>query len=222
LFAQYRTCVGPVAPARAVNRDRLDSSHTGLVVFDFLEGYRDRIVEAGALDPSVRLVTTCRRLSVPIFFAHADHRADGADLNRVLTDTDASFRPWDEGEAPPDRPSLPEHGMRVLEELGPRESDYDVPKHRWSALYGTHLELSLRTRGIDTVLLIGGSTHVGVASTAFAARDMDFNVVVVSDACFGFELQKAFFLEHVFPRMCRVRTVDQTIAMLDVGFTADP
>ena len=205
-----------------MSRDHLDPAHTGLVVFDVLEGYRDRIVAARALDPSVRLVTASRELSVPIFFARADHRSDGADLNRVLTDTDPSFRPWDEGEAQPDRPSLTKQGMRVLEELGPHEGDYEVPKHRWSALYGTHLELSLRARGVETVLLIGGSTHVGIASTAFAARDMDFNVVVVSDACFGFELQKTFFLEHVFPRMCRVRTVDQTIAMLRAGFTPNP
>jgi nicotinamidase-related amidase len=203
-------------------RDGLDPAHTGLLVFDMLLGYRDRIVQAGALEPAVRLVEACRHRSVPIFFARADHRPDGADLNRVLTDTDPLFRSWVAGEQQPDRPSLDAPEMAVLEELGPRVDDYDVPKHRWSALHGTHLELSLRSRGVNTILLIGGSTHVGIASTAFAARDMDFNVVVVSDACFGLELQKRFFLEHVFPRMCRVRTVDQTIKMLEMGFRADP
>ncbi|HZK49243.1 MAG TPA: isochorismatase family protein, partial [Thermoleophilia bacterium] len=39
--------------------------------------------------------------------------------------------------------------------------------------HGTCLELLLRARGIDTVLLVGGSTHVGIAATAFAGRDLD-------------------------------------------------
>ena len=92
--------------------------------------------------------------------------------------------------------------------------DYDIPKHRWSAFYQTSLDLSLRTRGIDTVMIIGGSTHVGIASTVYAGRDMDYNMVVVRDACTGFEEQREFFLERVFPRMCRVRSVADAIAML--------
>jgi hypothetical protein len=44
----------------------------------------------------------------------------------------------------------------------------------------------------------------------------------VADACFGFEVQRRFFLEHVFPRMCRVRTVDQTIEMLEAEFKSAP
>jgi nicotinamidase-related amidase len=198
-----------------VNRDRLEPGRTGVVVFDMLEGYRHRIDEAGALDPVRRLLARCRSLGVPIFFARADHRPDGSDLNRTLTDTDASFRPWAEGEAQPFRPSLPVEAMKVVSELGPLDGDYDVPKHRWSAFHGTHLELSLRSRGVDTILLVGGSTHVGIAATAFAARDRDFHVVVVADGCFGYEEQKRFFLEKVFPRMSRVRTVDQIGAMLE-------
>jgi nicotinamidase-related amidase len=105
----------------------------------------------------------------------------------------------------------------VLAELGKRAHDYDVPKHRWSAFLGTHLELSLRSRDIDTILLVGGSTHVGIASTAYAARDLDFQVVVVRDGCHGFAEQREFFLDKVFPRMCRVRTVDDVLAALPGG-----
>jgi nicotinamidase-related amidase len=105
--------------------------------------------------------------------------------------------------------------MGVLAELAPQPGDYDIPKHRWNAFHGTHLGLSLRSRGVDTVLLVGGSTHVGIASTAYAARDMDYQVVVVRDGLTGYEPQRTFFVRSVFPRMCRVRTVDQVVAMLD-------
>lgn len=105
-------------------------------------------------------------------------------------------------------------GFQVIHELAPQPGDYDIAKHRWSAFHGTHLELSLRSRGIDTILLIGGSTHVGVASTAYAARDLDFQVVVVSDCLTGLEEQRVFFADKVFPRMVNVRTSAQVISGL--------
>ncbi len=81
-------------------------------------------------------------------------------------------------------------------------------------LHGTHLELSLRSRYIDTILLIGGSVHVGIASTAYEARDKDFQITIVPECCHGFPEQRAFFMEKVFPRMCNVRSLDEVIAGL--------
>lgn len=206
-----------MTPGSAVPAVRLlDPARTGLVVFDMLEAYRPAIEEAGTLAPVQRLLAGVRRAGVPVFWARADHRADGADFARTLTDTDQRLRPWT-AESP--QPTRPPHAagspaLQVLGELGRRPEDYDVPKHRWSAFCGTHLELSLRSRGADTVLLVGGSTHVGIAATAYAARDLDLQVVVVRDGCHGFREQREFFLDRVFPRMCRVRTVDEVLAAL--------
>ena len=203
------TDLRPAQPGR-----RLHSS-TGLLVFDLLECYRDSIQEAGALKPVVELVAACRRAEVPIFYARADHRPDGADLATAPTDTDKWFRPWTDQNRPATRPTKNASGSpgaQVIAEISPRPGDYDIPKHRWSAFFQTHLELSLRTRGISTVLVVGGSTHVGVASTVYAGRDLDFDMVVVSDCLTGFAEQREFFVEKVFPRMCRVRTSEQVIA----------
>ena len=73
----------------------------------------------------------------------------------------------------------------------------------------------MRARGADTLLLVGGSTHVGVAATAYAARDLDLQVVVVRDGLTGQEPQRSFFADEVFPRVCRVRTTDEVLAALD-------
>ena len=52
-------------------------------------------------------------------------------------------------------------------------------------------------------------------STAYAARDLDYNLVVTSDACTSPEEDNhAQFMQRVFPRMARVRTVDQIVRML--------
>lgn len=196
--------------------DSLDPRRTALLVFDLLECYREAAERAGVLRPVRRLVGLCRDLGVPIAWTRADHRGDGLDLARTLTDADRRHNPW--GPHNP-RPTTPPHGSgspmyRTLPELGQQESDYDVPKHRWSAFHGTHLDTSLRCRGIDALLVVGGSTHVGVASTVYAARDLDYQVVVVRDGLTGQQPQRDFFVDHVFPRVCRVRTADEVHAML--------
>ena len=194
----------------------IDAASTGLLVFDMLEGYREAIEESGAIQPCVRLLAACRASGVPVFYARADHRADGSDGASAPTDTDRAFRPWSSERRPSPTPGIASgsSASRVIAELAPQPQDYDIPKHRWNAFFQTPLELSLRARGISTVLVVGGSTHVGVASTVYAGRDMDFDMVVVRDGCTGFAEQRTFFLEHVFPRMCRVRTVAQIEAAL--------
>jgi nicotinamidase-related amidase len=198
--------------------DRLHADRTALVVFDLLECYRAAAEEANVIATVRRLVDGCRDRGVPVAWARADHRADGLDLARTLTDTDSRHRPW--GPDNP-RPSVPPYGSgspmyRTLAELGQRADDYDVPKHRWSAFHGTHLDTSLRCRGTEAIVVVGGSTHVGVASTVYAARDLDYQVVVVRDALTGLQVQREFFVDHVFPRVCRVRTADEVLSMLDL------
>jgi nicotinamidase-related amidase len=204
-------------PAVSSEGEVLDPTRTALVVFDLLEHYRPAAQEADVMAPVRRLVDGCRSRGAMVAWARADHRADGADFARTLADVDNQHRPF--GVDNP-RPTRPPHGSgspmyRTLPELGQRPEDYDVPKHRWSAFHGTHLDTSLRARGIDTVLIVGGSTHVGVASTVYAARDMDYQVVVVRDGLTGRQPHRDFFAEQVFPRVCRVRTVDQVLAALD-------
>jgi nicotinamidase-related amidase len=193
-----------------------DPARTALVVFDMLEAYRAPIEAAGTHKTTARLIAACRAAGVPIFYARADHRLDGADFAGSIADTDASFMPWGPDNPikhhPPYAGGSPEY--QVLKELAPQPGDYDVPKHRWNAFHGTHLELSLRSRDIDTILLVGGSTHVGIASTAYSARDKDFQVTVVEDCCHGYEEQREFFMRKVFPRMVNVRTLDQVVAGL--------
>ena len=93
-----------------------------------------------------------------------------------------------------------------------------VPKHRWSAFHGTYLDTALRTRRLDTIILVGGSTDVGIASTAFAARDLDYNLVIASDACTSPEEDNhEQLMRRIFPRMARVRSTKQVLAMLETG-----
>jgi ureidoacrylate peracid hydrolase len=205
---------------REVSDARLEPERTALLLFDFLEGHVNRDAEsrlrfAPVVANAARLLAAAREAGVTVAYAIADHRADRATSARTLRDTDNRLRPLRPGD--PDSPLItggtPE--ARVVRPLEPAAADFIVPKHRWSAFHGTYLDLALRTRRIDTLVLAGGSTDVGIASTAFAARDLDYNLVIVSDACTSPEQDNhEQLMRRVFPRMARVRTTGEVVAML--------
>ena len=152
-----------------------------------------------------------------IAYAAANHRADNATTAQTLRDTDGRLRPIDANTSLNFKPVVAggTWEAQVIDELKPAPEDYLIPKYRWSAFYQTYLDLALRTRGIDTLIIAGGSTDVGVASTAFAARDMDYHLVIASDACTSPEQDNHDqFMRRIFPRMARVRTVEEIVAML--------
>ena len=111
----------------------------------------------------------------------------GADAAMLYSDTNYAMVPWNDPEHEHigmNRKMVQESwDIQILDALKPKPEDYVIKKHRWNAFFQTSLELSLRTRGVDTIMLCGGAVHIGIASTAFGARDLDFNLIVVSDCC---------------------------------------
>jgi ureidoacrylate peracid hydrolase len=65
--------------------------------------------------------------------------------------------------------------------FGPQTGDLHVVKHRYSAFVGTPLELILRSRAIETVVVCGLTTDVCVSSTARDAFQRDFDTITLSD-----------------------------------------
>ena len=205
-----------------VNHFKLEK--TGVLFFDILNGYVPES-EPGrprALKPwiqnAVRLSKAARAAGLPLFFAKGNHRPDNATTALLLTDTNNSLTPWPNGEVtkPKMHVIAGDKSSDVLADLGPRPEDYYIVKYRWSAFFQTYLDLALRTRGIDTIIMSGGSTDVGVTSTLYSGRDLDYNMIVASDACGTSHDQRAHdtLMELIFPRMARVRTTDQVIEMI--------
>ncbi|MBL2617061.1 hydrolase, partial [Klebsiella pneumoniae] len=99
--------------------------------------------------------------------------------------------------------------------LGKQESDIEVTKRQWGAFYGTDLELQLRRRGIDTIILCGISTNIGVESTARNAWELGFNLVIAEDACSAASAeQHQGSMTHIFPRIGRVRSTEEILTAL--------
>jgi nicotinamidase-related amidase len=111
--------------------------------------------------------------------------------------------------------TLPENWWTYPAALAKQESDIEVTKRQWGAFYGTDLELQLRRRGIDTIILCGISTNIGVESTARNAWELGFNLVIVEDACSAASAeQHQGSMTHIFPRIGRVRSTEEILAAL--------
>ena len=89
--------------------------------------------------------------------------------------------------------------------VAPQGNDVVVTKHRVSAFRGTDLEMILRARDIDTLVLFGIATSGVVLSTLLEASDGDYRLFVVKDCCADLAADvHACLLDQVFPRRATV------------------
>jgi nicotinamidase-related amidase len=111
------------------------------------------------------------------------------------------------GAAPPG--GFPEDWFELANGLA-EASDLRVTKRQWGAFYGTDLDLQLRRRGVTTVVIGGVATNMAVESTARAAHEHGYAVVLAEDAATTFSAEMhAFAFEHVFPHLGRVAKADE-------------
>jgi len=80
--------------------------------------------------------------------------------------------------------------------------DIHVRKRQWGAFYGTDLDLQLRRRRINQIVLAGIATNMGVESTARAAWEHGYSILFAEDATSSFSTEMhAFAFETIFPRL---------------------
>ena len=67
----------------------------------------------------------------------------------------------------------------------PIQGEYLISKRRYSAFFGTDLEILLKGLHVDTLYLIGGLTDVCIHYTAVDAHQHDYHIKVVTDPVAG-------------------------------------
>lgn len=80
-----------------------------------------------------------------------------------------------------------EYGHDIVEELCPIEGEVIIDKPGKDAFYSTDLELILRTRGIQHLIVCGVTTHVCVSTTIRTANDRGFDCLLLSDCSAAFD-----------------------------------
>lgn len=94
---------------------------------------------------------------------------------------------------------------QIVDELKPNERDLVVDKSYASAFYGTPLISYLIKMGVDSLIIVGGSTSGCVRATAVDAVTRNFNVAVVEDCVFDrIELSHKAALLDLWMKYCDV------------------
>lgn len=104
--------------------------------------------------------------------------------------------------------------MKIHDDVAPLPDEVIVIKRRYSAFTGNDLEVVLRSKGIQHLVLTGYSTSGVVLSTVREAADKDFRLTVLSDGCADTDPEVHQVLTtKVFPKQADVLTVEEWIKM---------
>jgi nicotinamidase-related amidase len=150
---------------------RVDPAKTALVIVDMQndfvkEGGSLLVPDAEATIPSIKdLLDLARGGGMRVVFTQDTH-----------TEGDPEWEIW------------PEHvregswGWEIVDELAPRVDELVIPKVRYDAFYGTHLDHYLRVWGVETLIICGTVANICVHYTAASAALRWFEVVIPRDA----------------------------------------
>jgi ureidoacrylate peracid hydrolase len=145
---------------------------TALINVDLQNGFVDGAAEGRAIVDRVnRLAAVCREAGVLVIHTRHVLRPDGSNIGLL-----AQVPKIRDGFLNDGAESAALHPGVVVD-----SRDVILEKPRFGAFYGTDLELILRTRGIDTVIVAEVSTQVCCDTTAREAHARDFRVLFLSD-----------------------------------------
>ena len=185
----------------------LAPSSTALIVIDLQNGIAGTPTVPHPVSDVVRrsaqLIARFRERNALVVLVHVDPGPNGELFPRPITDIE--------------RPRIaPQAGWSdFVPEIAPQAGDVVVTKHQPSAFFGTDLEIQLRRRGIQTIVLCGISTNVGVEATARAGFEHGFNLVFASDAMAGRDAElHTGSVGKFFPTIGRVRTAEEILSSL--------
>jgi hypothetical protein len=80
-----------------------------------------------------------------------------------------------------ERPGIGAESSDTVVDLAAREDELVIRAHTYDKFYGTPLELALRARGVDRLIVTGVTTDVCVNSTVLSAANRNYRVIAVTD-----------------------------------------
>jgi biuret amidohydrolase len=160
--------------------DNLDPATTAMIVVDM---QHDFVAPGATLQApqATELVPVladglkfCRDSGIRVVYTAHVHRRDGSDMGLY----DDLYAPIAQRAALVDGSP----GADIFKELAPAPGEHVIKKHRYSAFFGTDLEIILREWGITTVVISGTTTECCCHATARDAMFRNYKVVFLSDA----------------------------------------
>jgi nicotinamidase-related amidase len=166
-------------------------------------GYAEQVSNRGVLKQAATAIERARTAGIPVIYVVV------------------GFSP-DFSECPPGSPVFAEAreagklvmgtwATRIHDAVRPQDGDPIVLKRRISPFFGTELDLILRTRKVDTLLLTGVSTDLVILATARDGHDRDYQVEVLADATAAADLESHECALRLIARTATVSTVDEAL-----------
>ncbi len=175
---------------------------------DIVARFGDKI--APVLDRAAGLVAAARKARLPVIYVVVGFRPGYPELSPRNATFSAVSKSGRFVVATP--------GSDISPAVRPEEGDVVVVKHRVSAFAGTDMEMILRARGIDTLVLLGVATSGVILSTVRHAADADYQLVVVGDCCADADEEVHRVLtEKVLVRQATVVSASEVTAALQKG-----
>jgi ureidoacrylate peracid hydrolase len=126
-----------------------------------------------------RLLEHARRQGMLVVYTAHVHRRDGSDMGLY----GEIWEPIAKHAALVDN----EPGIDIYSAVKPEKGEIIVKKHRYSAFFGTDLDMILRRRKVETVAITGVTTENCCHATARDAMFHDYRVAFISDATGTFD-----------------------------------
>ena len=183
----------------------IDKTKTAIVVIDLQKGITSRETQPYStnmvIENTTKLLKVFRKNNMPVFLVRVASASDQKDRLNVITDTT-----WSGGG------QMPADWSELVPELGKEDSDFVITKKQWGAFYGTELDLQLRRRKIDIIVLCGIATCMGVESTARFANEYGYNQIFAEDAMSSMSKEEhEHTVKNIFPRLGLVRTTKEIL-----------
>ena len=119
-----------------------------------------------------RLSAVCRNTGITVVHTRVWMRPDGSTLGVMGEIVPPFIRELYMAGAPT---------AEIHPAVDVQSEDLIINKQRYGAFTGTDLEMILRTKGIDTVIISGIATNICCETTAREAAQLDFRVFFLSD-----------------------------------------
>ena len=191
----------------------LDKNTTALLIADFyaeMMGSLPHAVDRKVVDKTRTLQRAARDAGVLICYSATVFRPGFLEIN----DRNKTFSQRKES----GQPAVSDPVQLIHPSVRPIPGEVVVGKHRVNALFGTDLDMVLRSNNVDTLVILGYATSGVVLSTVRYAADLDYRLLVVEDCCSDQDPEVHDFLtQRIFPRQTDVVRSEDVIDALGAG-----